>query len=77
MTGDMFESPWSEHANPLILYRELAAFVQLLLAPKAGCPVTNFVFFALDVIVRFLEKVDKMRIEAEERASLLRIMKTQ
>ncbi|VUC29550.1 unnamed protein product [Clonostachys rosea] len=48
MTGDTFESPWPEHANPLIYCRELTVFIPFLLAPQAGCPVTNFVFFALD-----------------------------
>ncbi|CAG9981139.1 unnamed protein product, partial [Clonostachys byssicola] len=75
MTGDTFESPWPEHASPVIYCRELAAFIRFLLTPQAGCPVTNFIFFALDVAVRFLEKIDAERIEAEERASLLRILK--
>lgn len=75
MTGDTFETPWPEHASPLIYCRELAAFIRFLLAPQAGCQVTNFVFFALDVAVRFLENIDEMRIEADERASLLRILK--
>ncbi|CAI6099047.1 unnamed protein product [Clonostachys chloroleuca] len=75
MTGDTFESPWPEHASPLIYCRELAAFVHFLLAPQAGCQVTNFVFLALDVAVRFLEKIDEKRIKTEDRASLLRILK--